>query len=50
MWNPFDFNHDGKVDPTEEYLAYKIWEEMTREEEEKEELPDNPDEEDGEDM
>jgi hypothetical protein len=26
MKDPFDFNGDGKVDPTEEYLGYKIYE------------------------
>ena len=24
----FDFNGDGVVDPGEEYLAFRIWEEM----------------------
>ncbi len=28
MRNMFDVNGDGVVDPGEEYLAFRIWEEM----------------------
>ena len=33
----FDFNNDGVMDPGEEYLAFRIWEEMCLEDGEKEE-------------
>ena len=26
--DPFDFNSDGITDPGEEYLAFRIWEEI----------------------
>jgi hypothetical protein len=31
MKDPFDFNGDGKVDPAEHYLGYKIYEELNKE-------------------
>ena len=40
----FDFNGDGIMDPGEEYLAFRIWEEMNGIDEEDEE-PDDFDEE-----
>ena len=33
----FDFNGDGVMDPGEEYLAFRIWEEMCLEDGEEEE-------------
>ena len=33
----FDFNNDGVMDPVEEYLAFRIWEEMCLEDGEEEE-------------
>ena len=34
LWNGmFDFNGDGRMDPGEEFLAYKIYEAVTRESE-----------------
>ena len=41
----FDFDGDGFMDPGEEYLAFRIWEEMCLEEDEKEQ--DAPDGEGG---
>lgn len=41
----FDFDGDGKMDPGEEYLAFRIWEEMCLEKDEEEQ--DARDEEDG---
>ena len=34
MRSPYDVNGDGTVDPGEEYLAFRIWEEMNGIEEE----------------
>lgn len=42
MFGLFDFNGDGTVDPGEEYLAFRVWEEMngiTEEGEEEEDFP-----------
>ena len=36
----FDINGDGMVDPGEEYLAFRIWEEMNGIDEEKDESGD----------
>ncbi len=33
----FDFDNDGVMDPGEEYLAFRIWEEMCLEDGEEEE-------------
>lgn len=41
----FGFDGDGKMDPGEEYLAFRIWEEMCLVDEEEEEYA--RDEEDG---
>ena len=41
----FDIDGNGSVDPGEEYLAFRIWEEMTGIQEE-EEQPDIPEEDD----
>ena len=35
-----DFNGDGIVDAGEEYLAFRVWEEMCRIEEDETDLPD----------
>ena len=44
----FDFNGDGIMDPGEEYLAFRIWEEECLvEEEEEEDEPESWDEEEG---
>ena len=40
----FDIDGNGMIDSGEEYLAFRIWEEMTGTDEE--EQPDFPDEED----
>ncbi len=32
-----DFNHDGKIDETEEFIGYMIMQEVTKEEDEAEE-------------
>ena len=29
-FNPFDLNNDGKVDAGEQFMAYKLFEEMTK--------------------
>ena len=34
----YDFDGDGRMDAGEEYLAYKIWEEMTGQNEDEEQL------------
>ena len=42
----FDLNHDGRIDLGEEFLAYKMFEEVTREDEafdEDEEFPEDED-------
>ena len=41
----FDYDNDGKMDPGEEYLAFRIWEEMCLEDGEEEQ--DDRDGEDG---
>ena len=45
----FDIDGNGRVDPGEEYLAFRIWVEMNGidEDDEPEELLDIPDEEEG---
>lgn len=44
----YDIDGNGRIDPGEEYLAFRIWEEMNGIEEENEEgLPDILDEEEG---
>lgn len=39
----FDFNGDGKMDPTEEYLAYKTWENVSGMDEDEDEEEGDPD-------
>ena len=40
----FDLNGDGVMDPGEEYLAFRIWEEMCLEDREEENTPDDEEE------
>ena len=42
----FDIDGNGSIDPGEEYLAFRIWEEMTgiHEEEEQPDIPEEDDE------
>ncbi len=37
----FDFDGDGAMDPGEEYLAFRIWEEMCLEDGEEEDAQDD---------
>ena len=39
----FDIDGNGAMDPGEEYLAFRIWEEMTGNDEDEED-PDDPEE------